>query len=157
MKQETRIESAQQILREAGRLIIKHLGKSEGHGKRIHVSDEATPHEGYYVQGYGVSPTDQLKTLRVLLPLARRVLNTWAPTLDWCNVARGKAQFIVAYNTEIEDMIQGKLILEEAGGKFTAWTGEPLEIDIRTQQRATFVASNGITHKMICSTLENWA
>ena len=115
-------------------------------GKRIWVSERTEPSVGYYVQGYRVPPAVQIEILRVLIPEARRVLRTWSPSLDWCSLARGHAEFLVAYDTETEDLIQGRLILEEAGGKVTTWDGHSVRADLHTRRRVTLVASNAAVH-----------
>jgi len=124
-------------------------------GERLRVSSEGSPSIGYYVQGYGVPPSIQLETLRVLLPNVKRVLNTWAPMLDWCNIARGQAEFLVGYDTEMEDAIQGKLILEEAGGQVTTWDNRSLHLDLTTHQRITLLGTNGAVHEQLCDLLDS--
>jgi myo-inositol-1(or 4)-monophosphatase len=124
-------------------------------GNRIQVSYAPTLSVGYYVQGYHVAPPIQLEILRVVLPVAKRILHTWAPTLDWCSIARGRAEFLIAYDTELEESIHGKLILEEAGGKVTTWDGQPVDLDITKRRQSTIIASNGVVHDHVCSLLKN--
>ena len=55
----------------------------------------------------------------------RRLLDTWSPALDWCLVASGKVDLVVALeNTSIRPDA-GTLILEEAGGIVTDFGGNP--------------------------------
>ncbi len=134
-------------------IIAERGGGAFANGERLQVSSAASPSIGYYIQGYRVPPVIQPEILRVLLPESQRILNTWAPTLDWCNVSRGCAEFLVCYDTEAEDLIQGKLILEEAGGKVTTWNNRSIELDLTTRQRVTLVATNGFIHDHLCELL----
>lgn len=123
-------------------------------GERLRVSEQTTPTTGYYVQGYRVPPAIQLEVLRILLPQTKRILQNWAPMLDWCTIARGRAEFLVGYDTEAEDLIQGKLIVEEAGGVVTTWDNRQLSLDLRSRQRATVLATNGAVHELLCGLLD---
>ncbi|HLG78079.1 MAG TPA: inositol monophosphatase family protein [Ktedonobacteraceae bacterium] len=54
----------------------------------------------------------------------RRVLDTWSPALDWCLVACGKADLVVAISEQPVVPDAGILLLEEAGGRITDFQGE---------------------------------
>jgi len=56
----------------------------------------------------------------------RRVFDTWAPALDWCLVASGKADGIVALSHQPLRPDAGMLLLEEAGGRITDFHGNTL-------------------------------
>ncbi|HYL99771.1 MAG TPA: inositol monophosphatase family protein, partial [Blastocatellia bacterium] len=122
-------------------------------GRRIRVSEQSLPSVGYYVQGHRVPPVIQPEILRKLLPGVNRMINTWAPTLDYCSIARGRAEFLVGYDTEAEDAIQGILILEEAGGKVSTWENRRVHFDLRRRQRLSLLATNGAVHEEICELL----
>ncbi|WP_338134404.1 inositol monophosphatase [Cohnella candidum] len=57
----------------------------------------------------------------------------WAPTLQWCLLAKGHLDGIVLYNSEGDDLYSGLLMVQEAGGSivdfegnaFRAMTDEP--------------------------------
>ncbi len=52
-----------------------------------------------------------------------RVLKMWAPSLDWCLLALGKTDVLVSYESELEDMLAGLLIAQEAGIKVYNFDG----------------------------------
>jgi myo-inositol-1(or 4)-monophosphatase len=100
---------------------------------------------GAYLNGkpLRVSQTSQFKSCRAFLipdfttkrqPLmvnlrhelhmrCRRVLDTWSPALDWCLVASGKADLIIAVASVPIVPDAGILILKEAGGHITDFSG----------------------------------
>jgi myo-inositol-1(or 4)-monophosphatase len=55
----------------------------------------------------------------MLYAKCRRVLDSWSPALDWCVVASGKADLVVAIAGGPIRSDAGILILQEAGGKVT--------------------------------------
>lgn len=69
----------------------------------------------------------------------RRVLDTWSPALDWCLVASGKADVIVAISHQPIVPDAGMLLLEEAGGRITDFQGKSFTGD---DQRC-LIGSNG--------------
>lgn len=44
------------------------------------------------------------------------MLRLWAPTLQWCMLAKGDIDGIVLYNSEGDDLYSGILMVKEAGG-----------------------------------------
>lgn len=108
---------------------------------------------GYYIQGYGVPKESHLRILQEFLPCSDRILKTWAPALDWCNLAHGLAGFLIALETEIEDAVQGILMMQEAGGNVTDWNNQPLQIPITRGARITLAASFGSRHEKLCEKL----
>lgn len=69
----------------------------------------------------------------------RRVLDTWALALDWCLVASGRADLIVAIAGHPIVPNVGTLILEEAGGRLTDQTGQPFT----GRDQRVLIGSNG--------------
>jgi myo-inositol-1(or 4)-monophosphatase len=59
----------------------------------------------------------------------RRLLDTWSPALDWCLVASGKVDFVIALAEGSMRPDAGTLILEEAGGHITDFYGVSLAYD----------------------------
>lgn len=61
----------------------------------------------------------------ILYSHCRRVLDTWAPALDWCLVASGEVDLVVTLSESYPeaDTSAGMLILTEAGGKITDFSG----------------------------------
>lgn len=69
----------------------------------------------------------------------RRVLDTWSPALDWCLVASGKADLIVAISGQPIMPDAGILLLEEAGGCITDFAGQ----SFTGKNQRYLVGSNG--------------
>ena len=44
-----------------------------------------------------------------------RTLTMWAPSLGWCHLTLGKINALISFEGELEDMLAGLLIAEEAG------------------------------------------
>jgi myo-inositol-1(or 4)-monophosphatase len=69
-------------------------------------------------QGYAVTHDDpfRVRVMEVLERSAKRVLRTWAPSIDWGLLAAGKTAAFVLYRNELWGLIGGALIVSEAGG-----------------------------------------
>lgn len=63
-----------------------------------------------------------------------RTLTMWAPSLDWCNLASGKIDALVSFESEFEDMVAGMLIAEEAGIEVCGFDG--MEYNLRQNKIA---------------------
>lgn len=68
-----------------------------------------------------------------------RLLDTWAPSLDWCLLAQGKIDALVSLGAGKFDRLAGALIVREAGGLITDPKGN-LASDLDTSY---LLASNG--------------
>ncbi|MOA26286.1 Inositol monophosphatase family protein [compost metagenome] len=55
----------------------------------------------------------------------KRMMRLWAPTLQWCMLARGDLDGIIVYNSEGEDLYSGILMVMEAGGIVIDFEGNP--------------------------------
>lgn len=96
-----------------------------------------------------LSPTTQLR--QKLHLNCRRVLDTWSPALDWCLVASGKADLVVAIASQPIMPDAGTLMLEEAGGRITDFTGRPFT----GKNQRCLVGSNGTQlHEQFLSLVE---
>lgn len=73
--------------------------------------------------------------------------------LDCCYVACGRSGVFLAQNIKSWDYAAGAAILEEAGGRFTKWTGEDMGYD----GGSTFLASNGLLHEELLKRLKKYA
>jgi myo-inositol-1(or 4)-monophosphatase len=82
-----------------------------------------------WIQGYGVSSTDQwARALKLVLAAeARRVLDLWAPLTCWMMLARGDIDGIVGYRIGELDLHGGALIASEAGLTVQTFSGVPFE------------------------------
>lgn len=72
-----------------------------------------------WLQGYAVGTDDPLAS-RLFASLERhckRVLRTWAPSIDWGLIAAGKVSAMIAYKNEPWDLFGGALIAREAGAE----------------------------------------
>ncbi|HEU5383720.1 MAG TPA: hypothetical protein VFV38_50615 [Ktedonobacteraceae bacterium] len=69
----------------------------------------------------------------------RRVLDTWAPALDWCLAASGRAELLIALAGRPILPNAGMLILEEGGGTITDLQGHPFQ----GQESCGLLGSNG--------------
>lgn len=81
---------------------------------------------------YGSSPYEKNKT-SMLFPIFRNIFMETADfrrsasaALDLCYVAAGRTDGYLEYNLKPWDYSAGALIIEEAGGRITGWSGEAL-------------------------------
>lgn len=81
----------------------------------------------------------------------KRVMRNWSPALDFCLLASGKIEAIVAMeHHEMHDFVAGKLIAREAGAKITDLKGRPQD-----DRFGNFIASNGTEiHKELVGALK---
>lgn len=70
-----------------------------------------------WLQGYAVEPADPVgeRCRRALEHTYKRVLRTWAPSVDWALLAAGRLGGVVAYRNDAEDLNGGVLLAREAG------------------------------------------
>lgn len=97
-------------------------------GKPIHVSHRED--FGSCIIALGSSPYEKDKA-KWLFPIFQKVFENTADfrrsasaALDLCYVAAGRVDGFFEFNLKAWDYAAGSLILEEAGGKITDWTGE---------------------------------
>ena len=95
---------------------------------------------GFYIQGYGVSKSQEIENLKALILSSKRVLNTWAPSIDWLALLKGHADYIVTYKTETEDFLPGAFIYQQAGGVIETWNGMPVRLDLNKNKHRTVTA-----------------
>jgi myo-inositol-1(or 4)-monophosphatase len=70
-----------------------------------------------WIQGHKVQNNQRAASLRNHLELnSKRILRLWAPTIQWCMLAKGDIDGIVLYNSEGDDLYSGVLMVQEAGG-----------------------------------------
>lgn len=72
-----------------------------------------------WTQGYEVTLDDPFTT-RVWPQVERRykrILSTWAPSIDWGLIAAGQVGAFVSWKNTLHDTVGGMLIVEEAGGE----------------------------------------
>lgn len=76
----------------------------------------------------------------------RRVLDTWSPALDWCLVASGRADLVLALAGSPIMPNAGTLILQEAGGAITDGSGQ----SVNGQDQRLLLGSNGTELHAAC-------
>ncbi|MGI5270889.1 inositol monophosphatase family protein [Nonomuraea sp. CA-218870] len=126
---------------------IRGCGALAPSGSRLTAPYRPSPHGPLlaWTQGYAVSRKDaRAGTLRSALELsARRLLQLWAPLLQWAMLARGDIDGIVGYRAEVIDLPAGALLAQEAGIEIRALDGGPFDerIDGAADDRS-FVAAH---------------
>ncbi|WP_172979894.1 inositol monophosphatase family protein [Agromyces agglutinans] len=78
-------------------------------------------------QGYAVGHNDARRNtlFGALERQTKRVLRTWAPSVDWGLLATGRLGAVIAYRNEPWDLVGGALIATEAGARmYTDATGD---------------------------------
>ncbi|MDB5053373.1 MAG: inositol phosphatase [Bacilli bacterium] len=79
-----------------------------------------------WIQGHKVQNNESAVKLRQYLDLNfKRMMRLWAPTLQWCMLAKGDIDGIVLFNSEGDDLYSGMLMVKEAGGIVVDFQGNP--------------------------------
>lgn len=79
-----------------------------------------------WIQGHAVQNEQRAVALRHYIDVStKRMMRLWAPTLQWCMLARGDLDGIIVYNSEGEDLYSGLLMVKEAGGVIIDYEGKP--------------------------------
>lgn len=95
----------------------------------IHVSNSVTlkGSRAFFIPDFHTKRQQKTTYFREqLYKQCRRLLDTWSPALDWCLVASGKVDFVIALAQGPMRPDAGTLILEEAGGRITDFSGVSL-------------------------------
>jgi myo-inositol-1(or 4)-monophosphatase len=110
-----------------------------------------------WIQGHQVRNDPRAVQLRQHIDIRfKRMLRLWAPTLQWCMLAKGDLDGIVLFNSEGDDLYSGVLMVMEAGGcvidfdgnPFTGMTPEPYLIACHPEHRKQLLA---IVHEGLSS------
>lgn len=81
-----------------------------------------------WIQGHVVQKDQKALQLKHQLEVQfKRVIRLWAPTIQWCMLARGDLDGIILYNSEGDDLYAGLLIAKEAGAIIMDFRGESFE------------------------------
>jgi len=79
-----------------------------------------------WIQGHKVQNDTRAIQLRHYIDVTfKRMMRLWAPTLQWCMLAKGDIDGIVLYNSEGDDLYSGILMVKEAGGIVVDFEGNP--------------------------------
>jgi myo-inositol-1(or 4)-monophosphatase len=95
-----------------------------------------------WLQGYAVpagDPTGE-RCRRALERTYKRVLRTWAPSVDWALLAAGRLGAVVAYRNEPEDLNGGLLLALEAGAQVAPFAGGAGVVAAAPEALGTLVA-----------------
>ena len=119
----------------------------------IHVSDTPRLDQGLLVTGFAydvhTDPDNNLKEFSQFTLRARGIRRTGSAALDLCYVACGRFDGFWELKLHPWDTAAGKLIVEEARGKVTTFSGTSYSI-----YGKDIVASNGHIHQEMVSTLQ---
>ncbi|MFH0985806.1 MAG: inositol monophosphatase family protein, partial [Candidatus Omnitrophota bacterium] len=122
-------------------------------GKRIHVSKVKTLSESLLATGFPYdrkkNPEDYLGMLRVFLTRIQGIRRGGSAAIDLCNVACGRFDGYYEMKLSPWDKAGGMMIVEEAGGKLTDFSGTPLTLAGRQN-----LATNGLIHAEMLKALE---
>lgn len=101
-----------------------------------------------WIQGHAVQNDERAVRLRHHIELnTKRMMRLWAPTLQWCMLAKGDIDGIILYNSEGDDLYSGILMVKEAGGvvvdfsgnEFSGMSSEPYLIACHPEYKNHFV------------------
>lgn len=110
------------------RLFVSSLGAGATcNGDSMQVKDNPNFRRGQigWIQGHQVQNEEKAVWLRQHLDLHfKRMMRLWAPTLQWCLLAKGHLDGIVLYNSEGDDLYSGLLMVQEAGGSIVDFEGK---------------------------------
>ncbi len=122
-------------------------------GKRIHVSKAKTLEDSLLATGFPYdrdkNPEDYLDMLRVFLTRIQGIRRGGSAAIDLCYVACGRFDGYYEMKLSPWDKAAGMMIVEEAGGKLTDFSGAPL-----TLQGLQNLATNGLIHREMLKALE---
>lgn len=111
------------------RLFVSVIGQGTTCNQQLLLMNEqAGPMRGNiaWIQGHRVQNDVNAVRLRHLIDVRfKRMLRLWAPTMQWCMLAKGDIDGIVLYNSEGDDLYAGILMVQEAGGIVVDFSGKP--------------------------------
>jgi myo-inositol-1(or 4)-monophosphatase len=127
--------------------------KNEGawcNGQRMQVRKRENPAKGTvgWIQGHQVQNEPAAVRLKHYIDVKfKRMIRLWAPSLQWCMLAKGDLDGIVLYNSEGDDLYAGVLMVKEAGGlvidfdgnDFVGMNNEPYIIACHPESREFFL------------------
>lgn len=135
-------------------LFIAEKGKGAFlNGKKIHVSDVSEIQGAVLATGFpyqiAKNPFHCIDHFVDILKLGIPIRRMGSAAIDLSYTAAGRFEGFFEVELGPWDVAAGKLILEEAGGKFTHWDGRPFDI----YSKETVFASNGHIHDQGCKIL----
>jgi len=116
-------------------------------GKPIRVSDRSDIKGAILASAYSSDERDiakGLKTIEKLSLSSRKVIISFSPALNLCNIARGRIDGLIDNGTTPEDHAAGSLIVTEAGGKIQNYNSNSWDVN-----KTGIIASNKKLHMSI--------
>ena len=124
------------------------LGKGASlNGKKIHASSINDIPSAFLMYCPGQKLVHSRKMLRFEIEIRKRkghIRHLGAAALELCYTACGRGEAFLMPDVKPWDVAAGVLILTEAGGKVTTYTGRPFIVS-----SASLIASNGAIHSTI--------
>lgn len=121
-------------------------------GRPIHVSRVESFRQALAVTGFPYDryerPDYYLRYVAEIMRQAQGIRRTGCASLDLCSVACGRFDVYWEENLWPWDMAAGWLVIEEAGGKVTDFSGQPYWLHSRQ-----IAASNGLLHEQLVEIL----
>ncbi len=122
-------------------------------GRRIAVSRRPRLDEAIVATGFpydkATNPDNNVAQFAAVVPHVRGVRRLGSAALDLAYVAAGRLDAYWEHGTHAWDVATGVLLVAEAGGRVTDYTGAPAQVD-----GGRFVASNGLVHAELLAILE---
>ena len=119
---------------------------------RLHVSDAASLEHAMLATGFpydrATSRDTNFPQFVAIKPRARAVRRYGSSALDHALVAAGTYDGYWEMKLKPWDLAAGVLLVEEAGGRCTGWSGEPVRLE-----RGAVVATNGRIHDALLALL----
>ena len=121
-------------------------------GERLAVSPNGDLRDGLVVTGFpplgaeGAIPN--MRTMERFMRRAQAVRRDGSAALDLCYVAAGRFEGFWEAGLHAWDVAAGALIVAEAGGRVTDYSGQPLQVD-----RGQILATNGLVHDAMLEVL----
>lgn len=126
-----------------------HCEKNKGayvNGERIHVSNRGvkeaflTHNSNFHIDGQ----EQMLEGFKRLVNLIFKVRMFGSCIVHFTHIADGRVDLAVEYGIKLWDLYAGALMVEEAGGKVTDFSGRPWHLS-----NGPYIASNGVFHDEI--------
>lgn len=121
-------------------------------GRRMQVSDSADLVSSLLITGfpYDIHEETEAKLRRFVrvMGLARAIRRDGSAAIDLAYVAAGRAEAFWEDRLQPWDMLAGKLMIEEAGGRVSCYDGRPLGLG-----PGEIAASNGALHDTLLAAL----
>lgn len=132
---------------------LYHAVKGTGayiNGKLISVSSNSELSKSFLVSCEGTTGTERYaKIYRKIRPKALDLVKLGSAAIECCWVAAGKADAYIVPKINLWDISAGVLIVEEAGGKVTDFSGNKWNL-----KPSDVVASNGVIHSRLVKLLK---